>query len=353
MRPSARIRLFALAVSAIAMLAWALWPSASRVASGTSAESSEAAVDPARATPATVGPGATSVRRVHYVEPALGSAIVEYEGGLLTVISRGVARSELLTRIARAANLDLEESRPDPTPLDVRIESTPLEQAVPQLLSGLGYALEHRFVTQAGRHVASGLRVDAPPGFAAGEAPGAMNAVGAAAPPSTQRGGADAVHEAREAAQHDQFRALLAQRATTLGQVHQDPDTHSLTSPEAGPGLPSKHGLTRLLASDDAAQVRAAAAFQLGAETGDDVSSALVKALHDDSDLVTLQAIASLVQIGDAGVVPQLSALQQQHRDPNVRAAVARAVDDLRSGRPSPARASRPGSTTWSAGTTM
>jgi hypothetical protein len=336
------------------MLAWALWPNGSHVGSATSHDEGDVSFDRASAsTSANLGSGSTTIRRAQRLEPAPGSAIIEYEGGLLTVISRGVARSELLARIARAANLDLEESRPDATPLDLRIESTPIEQAVPLLLSGVGYALDYHFVAQTGRHVASGLRVGAPPGFAARETLGAMTAVGEAALPNAQPSGADAVREAREAAQHDQFRALLTQRATTLAEVRLGPNAPSLTNPEVGPGLPSKHGLTRLLASDDAAQVRAAAAFQLGAETGDEVSRALVDALQDGDELVTLQAIASLVQIGDPRVVSELSALQHQHRDPDVRAAVARAVDDLRSGRPSPARGSNPTSMVVSSGSAM
>jgi hypothetical protein len=194
--------------------------------------------------------------------------------------------------------------------------------------------------------VASVLRVQAP---AAG--PSAVAASGfpfgnlgvdeVSLPSDAKRArGTDPVRGAREEAQHDEYRSLLQQRTTALGQLKQDPNGPSLTSPETGPGMPSKHGLIRLLSADDTPQVRAAAAFQLGAQSGDDVSRSLATALDDRSEIVALQAIASLVQIGDPSVVPQLSALLQRRRDPNVQAAVAQAVDDLESGRPSTARAS-------------
>lgn len=327
-----------LGIAVAGLLSWSLWPFQDRPSPNAAA----GRTDPPPAQEADPALGADSIsqrgpQRRARTGQAPGTATVEYQDGLLTVIALGIERELLMRRVAQVVGLQLIVSSPISGTLDANIESIPFELALQQLLSGVDYAVEHRFDAQLARHVPISLRLGTLPAnapTAASDDPARYAPPGASPPPAPVSTSTSAVAKARAHAQHDEYRTLLQGRTSVLAQMQQSARGTSsagpsLTEPEAGPGLPSKDGLLQLLASDEVAQVRAAAAFQLGAESGSDVTGALLGALSDRNPAVALQAIDSLIQIGDSRVIPELQARQAGTSQPNVKDALARAIVDL------------------------
>jgi hypothetical protein len=244
--------------------------------------------------------------------PASGAWSLTFAEGAVSVDAFEAPRRPLLEELARRAGFALEASPGAWPPLTLRIESHPLELALPLLVGDLEYRAE--WASDDGAHrltrlvVVGGARAARPSADAPALRPGEVG-------DSLQRALAELANDDDPP---DEAEALRDLEAT-------DPETRLravLALEPEGAGLAA---LIDAIERDPDPRVRAAAT--VGLEESDEFAAvkALVGALDDANPEVVVEAIDSLEFAGDASVVATLEPLLA-HADPRVRKSAADAI---------------------------
>jgi hypothetical protein len=262
-----------------------------------------------------------------------GAASVEFYDQLLTVRSNRALRFAVVERVAETVGFELTASRVEPQTLTVRIERAPLEAALPILLGDLPYTVEYVFDPERRAHLLAKLRVGKrePPAVAAAP-PEATTSFEEDTAASENQSPAPSIDDPSIEDMRYQVAELAAaadeifdRSASANSQVRAEA---ILKVPVAGEGLDV---VLDALALDSDPGVRAAAAQRLAAAQGFAATTYLVDALNDPAPEVTLQAIDSLVAIGDRSVVWDLKNRLGQTSDPQVQRALQEAIQTLQS----------------------
>jgi hypothetical protein len=260
-----------------------------------------------------------------------GAAVVEFSDQLLTVRSNRARRLAIVKRVAEAAGFDLVAGRVEPKLLTVRIERTPLEEALPSLLGDLPYAVEYVFDPKQRVHVVAELRVGEPETPAVAAAPPEAKrssektiaaSASASPPPRTDDPSVEDLRYQIEDLALEQEEAFdrtvdasSQVRADVISEMH-----------VTGEGLDV---ILDALALDSDPEVRAAAARRLASAEGFAATAGLLEALNDSAPEVALQAIDSLVAIGDRTVVWNLKETAEQTSNPQTQRALRDAIQTL------------------------
>jgi hypothetical protein len=262
-----------------------------------------------------------------------GAASVEFYDQLLTVQSNRALRLAVVERVAEAAGFEVAASRVEPQTLTVRIERAPLEAALPILLGDLPYAVEYVFDPERRAHVLVKLRAGKPD-------PPAVAATPPEATTSFEAGATVSVNQSPPPPIDDPSIEDLRYQIEELGGALDETFDRSasensrvradaiLELPLAGEGLDV---VLDALALDSDPEVRAAAAQRLAAGRGFAATAGLVDALNDPAPEVTLQAVDSLVAIGDRSVLWDLKDALGQTSDPRLQRALQEAIQTLQS----------------------
>jgi len=262
-----------------------------------------------------------------------GAASVEFYDQLLTVKSSRALRLAVVERVAEVAGFELIASRVEPQTLTVRIERAPLEAALPILLGDLPYAVEYVFDPERRAHVLAKLRVGKPePPAVAATPPQATtpfetrDTVSENQPPPPPIDD-PSIEDLRY--QVEELGGALNETFERSASANSRVRTDAISEvPVAGEGLDV---LLDALALDSDPEVRAAAAQRLAAGQGFAATAGLVDALNDPAPEVTLQAIDSLVAIGDRSVLWDLQNALGQTSDPQLQRGLEEAIQTLQS----------------------
>lgn len=259
-----------------------------------------------------------------------GTVTVEFSDDLLTVLSNCAPRLSVLKQVARAAGFEFVAGDVEPQTLTVRIVKSMLAQALPMLLAELPYDAEYVFDPDRKVHVLARLHV------------GETQASAATAPPDDET-----EFEARAVADESwceppliddliveglqrEVEELMIAQAELLDRVENSaPQVRAeaiLEIPIAGEGLDV---ILDALALNSDPEVRVAAAQRLATAKSYATMDGLINALDDSVPEVALQAIRSLVTIGDRSVILNMQNILDRHFDPTVQQALEEGIQAL------------------------
>ncbi|MEA1867914.1 MAG: HEAT repeat domain-containing protein [Thermodesulfobacteriota bacterium] len=262
--------------------------------------------------------------------PDQGTVTVKFSDHLLTVLSNCAPRLSVVKQVARAAGFEFVAGDVEPQTLTVRIVKSKLAQALPVLLADLPYDAEYVFDPDRKVHVLARLHVGGTQAFAAtalpdDEAEFEANAVADESwlePPLIDDQGVDGLQSEVE--------ELMIAQAELFDRVESSaPQVRAETIPEipiAGEGLDV---ILDALALNPDTEVRAAAAQRLATAKDYATMDGLINALDDPAPEVALQAIRSLVAIGDRSIILNMQNILDRHSDPTVQQALEEGIKAL------------------------
>jgi hypothetical protein len=130
--------------------------------------------------------------------------------------------------------------------------------------------------------------------------------------------------------EREKLEAARREEEARLAREIEDPDlwVRAEAVRRVAPDGEGEELLNELLAEDPAPQVRAAAAYRLGAGDSFSAVDALLRSLNDPSPEVVMAALDSLEDVGDASIIPRLEGVLN-HPDPEVREAAIDAIEFL------------------------
>jgi hypothetical protein len=259
-----------------------------------------------------------------------GTVTVKFSNDLLTVFSNCAPRLSVIKQVARAAGFEFVAGDVEPQTLTVRIVKSTLAQALPMLLADLPYDAEYVFDPDRKLHVLVRLHVGETQASAAMAPPAdemefEANAVADESwwePPLIDDQGVDGLQREVE--------ELMIAQAELFDRVESsDSQVRAETIPEipiAGEGLDV---ILDALALNPDPEVRAAAAKRLATAKGYATMDCLINALDDPVPEVALQAIRSLVAIGDRSVILNMQNVLDRHSDPTVQQALEEGIQAI------------------------
>lgn len=261
-----------------------------------------------------------------------GTVTVGFSDDLLTVLSNRAQRLFVLKQVAQSAGFEFVAGDVEPQTLTVRIVKSTLAQALPMLLADLPYDAEYVFDQDRKVHILARLHVGETQAPAATALPDDETGFEASAvadescwepPPLIDDQVVDGLlREVEE---------LMIEQAELFDRVESSASqVRAETIPEisiAGEGL---EVILDALALNPDQDVRAAAAKRLATAKGYATMDGLINALDDPAPEVALQAIRSLVAIGDRSVILNMQNMLDRHSDPTVQQALDEGIHALK-----------------------
>jgi hypothetical protein len=277
--------------------------------------------------------------------PAPGTARVEFANGRVSVFSNGAQRLAILEQLAEKAGFELLVGDVERLALTLRIEDTPLGEALTTLLAGVPYRLEYDHDAAAGLHVLVWLTVGYPVSAGAAAQPepedeepqfesaqevfwrygeNLRERLLAMSPEERQR-----MREEHAAWAEAMEPELLEQLEDPDPEVRSDAIADLPIEGEGAIGAERFQRIASLLADDPDRRVRIAAVERLGELESPEAINALAKTLSDPDHEVVLAAIEALEDVDDASAIPYLEPLLQDP-DTEIRDAAEFAIEYLR-----------------------
>lgn len=261
-----------------------------------------------------------------------GTVTVGFSDDLLTVLSNCAQRLFVLKQVARSAGFEFVAGDVEPQTLTVRIVKSTIAQALPKLLADLPYDVEYVFDQDQKVHVLARLYV------------GETQAPAATALPDDETTGFEASEVVDESCWEPpliddqvveglqrEVEELMIEQAELFDRVESSASqVRAETIPEisiAGEGLDV---ILDALALNPDPEVRAAAAKRLTTAKGYATMDGLINALDDPAQEVALQAIRSLVTIGDRSIILNMQNMLDRHSDPTVQQALDEGIHALK-----------------------
>lgn len=252
---------------------------------------------------------------------ATGDVLVEVRDGRVTIVCRDAPRGLLLERLAREGSFELAGDL-DSTPMNLRIEGVPMDQALPPLLAGSAYRAQWRWEAEPQRAALAKLEV------------GDVSAMTTAAnaPQKNKLGEAlrERIRALREKKPNEKAKADAAARREERARSQADaleelrssnPEMRIEAAGDIEPEGPALSPLLDALQNDPDPRVRAKIAEQLGDAEGCTTALALANATGDPDPNVRRTTWAGLEMLCDESMLTQLQAKCSRETDPNVQEA--------------------------------
>jgi hypothetical protein len=267
--------------------------------------------------------------------PAPGTVAVEFSDDRLTVVSNDAPRIMVIEQVAQTVGFELVKGKLAPQKLTLRIEKSPLTQALPMLLPDLHFTSEFIFDVHRKRHRLARLHC--------GRRPSPDLAVNTAATISekkTELAPSSSVvkHQWERPPINDNAAEVLPQKVQEMvaGQIElldqiQSPSSQIRAKaipkiPNTGQGL---HVILDTLALDPDPEVRAAAAQRLASTRSFEAITGLLDAIYDPVPEVALEAIDALTAIKDRSVILSMKSALDHRLEPTVQQALQRGIQSL------------------------
>jgi hypothetical protein len=245
---------------------------------------------------------------------------IEVRDGRVTIVCQDAPRGLVLERLAREGNFDLTGDL-DSQPMTLRIESQPMELALPALLAGTSYRAQWRFEAEPQRTALAKLEIGEP-----------SAAVVTAAQQRPKLGDAlrDRIRALREKKPNEKAKADAAARREEHARSQADaleelrssnPEMRMEAAADIEPEGPALSPLLDALANDPDPRVRAKIAEQLGDAEGCTTALALANATSDPDPNVRRNTWTGLEMLCDESMLTQLQAKCAHETDTSVQEA--------------------------------
>jgi hypothetical protein len=278
--------------------------------------------------------------------PGRGEVVIVPADGTITVLANQVLISDLLSRLARAADFELLLSEFADRPVDVFAVGATLGDVLAQALEGVPYIARYGARDGRSRLVLVAVGEGSEDAVASVEDPRTDETASEPGEKGKKEGeGRDPARTARRAdpvdpAQRARFRAARAEReaarrAETLGELDSpDAETRRDAVQMLDADIPADvDRLARILGSDEDYRVRVAAIEQLEFADSSLAAETITGALSDPQAEVILAAVKALRIRPDPRAAPRLKPLLE-HANPEVRDQAKALVELLEDGEP-------------------